>query len=107
MSDPTEPNALLLLGEIRGQLRELIHTGNNNAAKIDALANRLGAVEVIASKFEAIEHLGSRIAKLEQAHDRQEGASGLWKTMLHSPALGWLVGAAVTAWAILTGRLTP
>ena len=45
MTDPSDPNALLLLGEIRGQLRELIHSSNNNAAKLDALSLRVGALE--------------------------------------------------------------
>ena len=45
MTDPTDPNALLLLGEIRGQLRELIHSSNNNAQKLDALSLRVGALE--------------------------------------------------------------
>jgi hypothetical protein len=82
-----DPNQLLLLGEIRGQLRELIHTGNNTAAKIDALALRVSA--------------------LETDKNRREGAVSMWTMILKSPALAWLVGAAVTAWAILSGRVQP
>lgn len=78
-------NTALLLGEIRGQLRELIHASNNSAAKLDALA--------------------LRVAALEMARERDAGAKGLLVTLLSSPALGWLVGAAITAWAILTGRV--
>jgi hypothetical protein len=83
--DQLESNSLLLLGEIRGQLRELIHTSNNTGLKLDALA--------------------ARVAALEAADNRRQGASGLMAMIMKSPALGWLVGAAVTAWAILTGRL--
>lgn len=80
-----EPNSLLLLGEIRGQLRELIHSSNNNSSKLDALAIRVSA--------------------LEADRSRREGAAGVAQIILKSPALGWLVGAAITAWAILTGRV--
>jgi hypothetical protein len=85
VSDQGDPNTLLLLGEIRGQLRELIHTGNNNSTKLDAL--------------------GIRVAALEGERSRREGASGLVQSVLKSPAIGWLVGAVVTAWAILTGKV--
>lgn len=85
MSEQTDPNTLLLLGEIRGQLRELIHTGNNNSAKLDAL--------------------GLRVQALETERNRRDGAVGLVHSILRSPAIGWLVGAAITAWAILTGKV--
>lgn len=81
----TDPSILLLLGEIKGQMRELIHNGNNNSAKLDAL--------------------GLRVASLETERNRRDGASGLIHMILKSPAIGWLVGAAITAWAILTGKV--
>jgi hypothetical protein len=80
-----EPNTLLLLGEIRGQLRELIHNGNNNSQKLDAL--------------------GIRVAALETERSRRDGATGVLQAIMKSPAIAWLVGAAVTAWAILTGKV--
>lgn len=76
---------MLILGEIRGQLRELIHTGNNTASKLDAL--------------------GIRVAALEGEKDRREGASGVLTTVLKSPLIGWMTGAAISAWAILTGKV--
>ena len=86
-NEPLESNSLLLLGEIRGQLRELIHSTNNTGMKVDALAMRVSA--------------------LEAADQRRQGASGLMQTIFKSPALGWLVGAAITAWALLTGKVHP
>lgn len=83
--DQLESNSLLLLGEIRGQLRELIHTANNTGMKLDALA--------------------TRVAALEASDNRRQGASGLMTMIMKSPAMGWLVGAAVSAWAILTGKV--
>ncbi len=76
---------LLLLGEIKGQLRELIHTSNNNAMKLDAL--------------------GLRVSKLESESDRRDGAASVVGTIMRSPAIGWLVGAAISAWAVLSGKV--
>lgn len=83
--EPMEPNSLLLLGEIRGQLRELIHSSNNNGQKIEALT--------------------TRVLALEAEYQRRQGAQGVVAAIMRSPALGWLVGAVVTAWAILTGKV--
>lgn len=47
----------------------------------------------------------SRIEALETAGHRQEGALGVVLAILKSPAIGWLVGAAITVWAILTGKV--
>ncbi len=81
----SDPNTLLILGEIRGQLRELIHTGNNNSAKIDALSIRIG--------------------DLEADKSRRDGAHGVLNTLARSPTLGWIAGAVATFWAYVTGRL--
>jgi hypothetical protein len=78
-------SSMLLLGEIRGQLRELIHNSNNNSAKLDALSIRVGL--------------------LENKEAGRTGASNLVYTILKSPTIGWLVGAAVSAWAVLTGKV--
>ncbi len=84
MSEP-DVNTAMILGEIRGQLRELIHTGNNNATKLDAIGNRVTA--------------------LESERSRRDGANGLLSAIMRSPTLGWLVGAITTVWAVATGRL--
>lgn len=77
----------LLLGEIRGQMRELIHSTNNAGMKIDALA--------------------ARVSALEAEHNRRQGANNVVQALLKSPAVGWLVGIAVSAWAILSGKVHP
>jgi hypothetical protein len=46
-----------------------------------------------------------KITALEAEKLRRDGANSVILTMLKSPTLGWLVGAATTAWAVLTGRL--
>lgn len=49
--------------------------------------------------------LALRVTALEVKDNKREGASSLMEMLFKSPALGWLVGAAVTAWAILTDRV--
>lgn len=80
-----ETGIALLLGEIKGQMRELIHTSNNVSTKLDGLA--------------------LRVAALEAERERRVGASSVLTALMKSPALGWLVGAAITAWALLTGKV--
>lgn len=75
----------MLLGEIRGQMRELIHSTNNTSMKLDAI--------------------GARVAALEAEQQRRAGANGALSLLLKSPALGWLVGAVSAVWALATGRI--
>jgi hypothetical protein len=84
-TDATDYDVSYQLGQISGQLRELIHNTNNLQASITAI--------------------GIRVAALEASDNRREGATGLAVTILKSPAIGWLVGAAISAWAVLTGRV--
>lgn len=49
--------------------------------------------------------LALRVTALEVDFNKRAGATSLVDMLFKSPALGWFVGAAVTAWAILTGRV--
>jgi len=84
-ADGIDTGIALLLGEIRGQMRELINSTNNAGMKIDALA--------------------ARVSALEAEHNRRQGANNVVQALLKSPAFGWLVGVAVSAWAILSGKV--
>lgn len=90
------------LGEVKGQLRELIHTSNNTAQKVDGLAALVLAMQNLPTLVAAID---VRITALETERNRRDGATGVVGAIMKSPTIGWLVGAAVTAWAILTGRV--
>lgn len=86
-TEALEASVPFLLGEIKGKLGELVHSSNNNGQKIEALSVRVAALEV--------------------ANERRAGAAGVVQMILKSPAIGWLVGAVISAWAILTGRVHP
>src|SRR4051812_48264421 len=94
----------MMLGELKGQMRELIHNVNNLTMKVDGLAERvIGAADLPLK----VKELEARVAALEASSQRHEGATGFADKLLKSPALGWLVGAVVSAWAILTGKVHP
>lgn len=48
---------------------------------------------------------GDRIDALERDRDKRDGATTIVSNIMKSPTLGWLVGAAISAWAILTGKV--
>lgn len=107
---PAVDQTSLLLGEVRGQLRELIHTSNNTAQKVDAIGSKVvsldGLPAIIAESKADLAALGVRVDTLERDRDERKGAQGIIALILKSPALGWLMGAAVAVWALLKGVKT-
>lgn len=99
---PDQNDANLIIGEMRGQLREVVHSVNNLSGKFDGLAREVMALAALAGE---IGKLQAKVDILEQDRNRRDGANGFALTMMKSPALGWLVGAAITAWAMLTGKV--
>jgi len=91
----------MMLGELKGQMGELIHNVNSLTLKVDGLVERVIGTSELPAKVKELE---ARIALLEAADQRRKGATGFAGMLLKSPALGWLVGAATSAWALLTGK---
>lgn len=92
----------MILGEMRGQLREMVHSMNNMSSKLDGLTREVTSLGPLAAD---IADLKARMAAVEADKNRSEGARGLGVALLRSPALAWVISAAVTAWAVLTGRV--
>lgn len=120
MSEATSPD--MILGEVRGQLYEVIHSVNNLSQNVMTLAREVSGLASMATELaglklkvdslektcadiSALGKLDTQIIALKEAHFERKGASNLVQTLLKAPALGWLVGAAITAWAILTGKV--
>lgn len=103
MNEPIDTSMAMMLGEVRGQLRELVHQGNDQNMKNDAVARSLAKLESVP---EDIAEIKNRLTALENERSRREGAAGALGAILKSPALGWFVGAATTVWLYITGRLT-
>lgn len=97
MPDATDVGALTLaVGEMRGQLREMIHAQNNIAQKVDFLTERA----LLAPTTAQIEALTKRVDALESVNDRQDGAKGVLAAVMKSPVAAWcaaLIGAGYVA----------
>lgn len=94
MGDPSDIGALTLaVGEIRGQLRELVHSSNNTATKVDGIAERVFAWGDLPA---AVGKLEKRIDALEADRDRRDGAIGFGAAILNSKAFGMIVTAVLS-----------
>jgi hypothetical protein len=94
----------MILGEMRGQLRELVHTVNNLSGKFDGLTREVIALGPLAADIGEIKR---RIAELEKTGNQQTGAGAVAKMVLNSPLAYWVVGIAAFIWLTVTGRFKP
>lgn len=83
----------LALGELKGQLRELIHASNNTATKVDGIAERVFAWGDLPG---AVSKLEKRIDALEADRDRRDGAIGFGAAVLNSKVFGTIVTAMLS-----------
>lgn len=98
MTQSAELNALAVkVGEISGQLREVIHTVNNMAQKVDGMTERLLTSPTTAD----FEKLSKRVDALEAERHRNDGAKGMIAAILQSKAFGLIVTALLSAAAAL------
>lgn len=115
MSEPRQLDEISeAIGELKGSVKVIEkyihderHGVNNLSQKIDGLAVSIGRdIAAVKAEIEVkIEAIGGRVGALEAVRMQQMGASNAMLAILKSPAIGWLVGAAITAWAILTGKV--
>lgn len=104
---PAEVNQDMILGEMRGQLREVVHSLNNFTQKFDALTREVVGLVILGNEVTSLNSnvatLKIAVAELQLERSHREGAVGVVETILKSPLLGWLVGLAITGIAILKG----
>lgn len=101
MTDPLDTTGMML-GEMKGQMRELIHNVNNLASKMDSLTERVVGAAGLPAKVKELEE---RVTVLEADRHKRDGAMSFGGWLLKSPLLGWLATAGVALWAILKGKL--
>ena len=93
MTTQTEISTLAVkVGEISGQLREVIHTVNNMAQKVDGMTERLLTSPTTAD----FEKLSKRVDALEAERHRNDGAKGVFSAILQSKAFGVFVTAILS-----------
>lgn len=95
-----DANQAMILGEMRGQLREVVHSVNNLSMKVDGLSREVIGLGPLAAD---ILDLKIRMKVVEENDSRQAGATGVLAAILKSPAVGWLIGALATATALIFG----
>jgi hypothetical protein len=102
------------IGRLSGQVESLDrythereHGLNNLVQKVEGLGIRITRdIAAVEGRIEGrIKAMDDRLLTLEKAHQKDAGARSVIATILKSPTLAWLIGAAVTAWAIVTGKV--
>lgn len=97
-------NPDMILGELRGQVRELVHSVNNLNGKFDSLTREVVALGPLAADISEIKQ---RLTKLEATNNKQSGAAEILRIILTSPVVlsGLMIAAVV--WGALSGRFHP
>lgn len=98
-----DPAAAEAIGEVRGQLRELIHSVNNQGQQNEAIGKALAKLEDVPKQLAQIE---LRLTQLETDKHRRDGAIGLGGMLLKSPLVGWIAGFGVAIYVWLRGQGT-
>jgi len=101
MIEPLDTTGMML-GEMKGQMRELIHNVNTLSAKMDSLTERVVGAAGLPGRVKELE---DRMAALEADKNKRDGAMSFGGWLIRSPMIGWLATAAVTLWALLRGRI--
>lgn len=101
-----EPNASndMILGELRGQVRELVHGVNGLSQKFDGLTREVIALGPLAAD---IAKLKNDVEELKNSGNQQSGALKVIIALAHSPVIMWAVVVAGIAWAMTTGHFKP
>lgn len=86
MSPPTSEDAAaasqaMILGEMRGQLRELVHGQNNLSAKVDGLSREVITLTALAADMADMK---LRLKVLEERGLQQKGAANLVEWLMRN-----------------------
>lgn len=93
-------NQDMILGELRGQVRELVHSVNNLGAKFDGLTREVIALGPLAVQ---IAELKSDVQRLKETQLKETGAKNLAVWFIQSPLVAWILAVAVVIWTALRG----
>jgi hypothetical protein len=87
------------VGEISGQLREIVHSQNNMSMKLDGLTEKLLTAPTQAD----FQKLAARVDALEADKDRNDGAKGVVALIFKNPTVLAILGAIAGAVAAIKG----
>lgn len=108
--DVTENNKqeqAIILGELRGQVKELIHSVNNLHSKVDGMGEKVMAVTFLANDIGELKgktaQLDTRLAVQEALNNQSKGAKDIISMLLTSPLLPWLIFALAVIYTYAKG----
>ena len=100
MTQQTDMHTLAVkVGEISGQLREMIHRQSNMEQKLDGLVER----GFKSATTDDIEKLTRRIEALEAEKNRSDGAKGVFAAFLKSPVAAWCAAIVAAVFGAIKG----
>lgn len=103
MTDENSQNLAFEIGKISGQLRELLHTTNNNTQQLLALA---ATVSQLTGLPETIAELNARVVLLERQQNKLDGEKGVLAALFKSPAFMWFAGTMVALYVFIQDRMS-
>lgn len=101
MTETAESNGqmLLMLGELRGQVRELVHTVNNTAQLINGITDRVNASQGLPDAIKALELKIAahevRLTAIEATENQRKGAITLGAVLIR--CIPWMAGGVTFA----------
>ncbi len=99
----------IAFGEMRGQVKELVHAMNAKADRDAKFADAITKLEQLPSDISDIKTrisgVEARLVTMETANTTREAERSLLYMLLKSPALGWIVGALTLIGLEVTNRL--
>lgn len=102
MTSQAELHALAVkVGEISGQMRELIHQQNNMAQKIDGMTER----QFTAPTGAEIDEIKRRVSLLEAEKNRSDGAKGVFAALMKSPVAAWAAALIAALYGAIKGGI--
>lgn len=89
-----------MLGQMTGQLREMVHTLASVSTKQDALGLKVASLDHLADNFSKLD---AKVDQLMTKENERTGAVNLGAWLLKTPLVAWVTAAGVTVWAFLKG----
>jgi uncharacterized protein YhaN len=97
----------LAIGEMRGQLKELVHSMNGKSTRDEEFVRAIAKLQTLPDDVAAIRasvnSLESRMAGIETSNAARNGERNLLFALLKSPLLGWVFGAVSILSLLLQG----
>ncbi len=105
----SEAMTVQILAQIRDSLTAINRKQDTISRDVGNASERIARLEERNERINRLEDtvrtIDTRVDVLLKDKDRRDGATGFAMALVKSPAFAWLVGIAVSAWAILSGKV--